>query len=422
MNGFAKISTGVDIPFFVYDSTDRTVGKTGLSSFTITAAKSGETSMSTITPTVTEQGSGWYFMTLTTTHTNTKGFMNFYITKTGGEIKPFSIQVVTDLPGDIVASVTGAVGSVTGAVGSVTGNVGGNVVGTVASVVGAVGSVTGLTASNLDAPISSRLAAGTHGIDDVYSAISGISVDLSPVQTVVDAIQERTDNLPDDPAATGDIPSASTIAIAVLEQTLEGHMPSGSNGEAIFIAATKPDPDNTSITAIKTAVVTDFIPSESIYTVLTSMQDDNSELKDTTEDISDSLGLIDQDNQLTIRGEIQSMHEDESSFESDVEGYFNDLTDDIGAIAAANFKRSTAVTAFTFPMKDESGIPLTGLTVTSQVSKDGATFTDCDNTATEIGRGFYKIDLTTNDMDAESWIFVASADGAKDTEYSGRLV
>lgn len=96
---------------------------------------------------------------------------------TGGTIT--TVTNLTNAPtnGDLTAtmktSVTTAATAATPTAAAVTGNVGGNVA-------GSVGSVTGLTASD------------------------------------VGAIKAKTDNLPASPAATSDIPSAATIATAVL--------------------------------------------------------------------------------------------------------------------------------------------------------------------------------------------------------------
>lgn len=49
---------------------------------------------------------------------------------------------------------------------------------------------------------------------------------------MIDAIKAKTDNLPAAPAATGDIPSAASIADAVWDEALAGHVAAGSAGEA----------------------------------------------------------------------------------------------------------------------------------------------------------------------------------------------
>ncbi len=151
LHNFLKQSTQVTITILMVDSSDHITGKTGLAAgLTITASKAGGAS-ATITPTVAEIDNsamkGVYSLVFTTTHTNTLGEFVINITATGADPATYWFQVSTYLPGEIVTSVSGAVGSVTGAVGSVTGNVGGNVTGSVGSVVGAVGSVTGAVGS-----------------------------------------------------------------------------------------------------------------------------------------------------------------------------------------------------------------------------------------------------------------------------------
>lgn len=49
---------------------------------------------------------------------------------------------------------------------------------------------------------------------------------------LIDAIKAKTDNLPAAPAATGEIPSAASIADAVWDEALAGHVAAGSAGEA----------------------------------------------------------------------------------------------------------------------------------------------------------------------------------------------
>lgn len=122
-------STSRNLSVLMVDSSDHVTGKTGLT-LTISASKDGG-AFATITPTVTELATGWYSIALTTTHTNTLGDLAFHITGTGADPTDIVRQVVADLPGATVSSVTGAVGSVTG-------NVGGNVVGSVASVTAGV--------------------------------------------------------------------------------------------------------------------------------------------------------------------------------------------------------------------------------------------------------------------------------------------
>jgi hypothetical protein len=117
-----KQSTARDIDVFMALSSDGKTGALG-KTLTVEAGKNGG-AFATITPTVTERAYGWYTLTLTTAHVNTLGDLKFHITAASCDPSDFVCQVVADLPGATVASVTG--------------NVGGNVVGSVNSVNNAV--------------------------------------------------------------------------------------------------------------------------------------------------------------------------------------------------------------------------------------------------------------------------------------------
>lgn len=74
----------------------------------------------------------------------------------------------------------------------------------------------------------------------------------------------------------------------------------------------------------------------------------------------------------------------------------------------------------TFPIFDADGDLVTGATgLDSEVSKDGGTFADCTNEATEIATssGIYYLDLTSTEMDADTVAIIVktSSSGAKTT-------
>lgn len=78
-----KQSTARNKLVFMCDSADHITGKTGLT-LTITASKDGG-AFGSITPTVTERGSGWYSLALTTSHTDTLGDLALHITGAGAD-------------------------------------------------------------------------------------------------------------------------------------------------------------------------------------------------------------------------------------------------------------------------------------------------------------------------------------------------
>lgn len=100
MSNLLKQSTARDVMVFLVDSADHITGKTGLT-LTITASKNGA-AFASISPTVTERGTGWYSLALTTSHTDTLGDLALHITATGADPADLVFTVVALLPGDAV--------------------------------------------------------------------------------------------------------------------------------------------------------------------------------------------------------------------------------------------------------------------------------------------------------------------------------
>lgn len=77
-------------------------------------------------------------------------------------------------------------------------------------------------------------------------------------------------------------------------------------------------------------------------------------------------------------------------------------------------QRNAAYNNWTFVMRQSSDhiTPATGLTVTVQVSIDGAAFTNATNSAAEVGGGLYKINLAAADLNGQMIALKYSAAGA----------
>ena len=86
---------------------------------------------------------------------------------------------------------------------------------------------------------------------DVASSTLATAANLATltgyVDTEVAAIKAKTDNLPASPAATGDIPTAATIADAVWDEATSGHSTAGTTGKALTDAAASGDPWGTAL-------------------------------------------------------------------------------------------------------------------------------------------------------------------------------
>ena len=205
-----KQSTARDIVVFMTDSSDHVSGKTGLT-LTITASKNAA-AFASISPTVTELATGWYKLALTASHTDTLGDLALHITATGADPTDTLMQVVALLPGEAVTLQADQAVNVTKWAGAATATddialksslaKGTDITGFNDLDAAGVRSAVGLASANLDTQLSA--------IDDY------IDSEIGTLQTTATAIKAKTDNLPASPAATGDIPSAATIATQVL--------------------------------------------------------------------------------------------------------------------------------------------------------------------------------------------------------------
>lgn len=95
-----KQSTARDKMIFMTDSADHVTGKTGLT-LTLTLSKNGG-AFTSISPTVTERGNGWYSLALTSSHTDTLGDFVVRATATGADAADIPWEVVAGLPGETV--------------------------------------------------------------------------------------------------------------------------------------------------------------------------------------------------------------------------------------------------------------------------------------------------------------------------------
>lgn len=90
------------------------------------------------------------------------------------------------------------------------------------------------------------------------------------------------------------------------------------------------------------------------------------------------------------------------------------LIDGIIADLPQRITKNTALAAFPFLMVDATDLvtPETGLTVTATRSLDGAAFGACANAVSEIGTGWYKIDLAAGDLNGNTVALKFTATGA----------
>jgi hypothetical protein len=113
-NAFAKevkVNTSSNVMVLLTEASDHITGMTGLT-LTVTESKNGGV-FADASPSVTEQGYGWYNLALTSTATNTVGDLVIHISASGADPGDLKIDVVTATSTDVY-NAEGSVTSISG--------------------------------------------------------------------------------------------------------------------------------------------------------------------------------------------------------------------------------------------------------------------------------------------------------------------
>jgi hypothetical protein len=252
-----KVSAAANVMVFMADSADHVTGKTGLT-LTITANKDGA-AFGSITPTVTERGSGWYNLALTSSHTDTLGDLAIHATGSGADPSDFVSRIVAVDKADAVRmGLTALPNAVAGANGGLPILSGTTLAYTVTTV------TTTTTATNLTnlptAPTDwiSAAAVSAAAVTKVQSGLSTYAgTDTAGTTSLLARLTSTRagylDNLSAGAVAlhadiTGlSIPTTSQNAAAVWDLATSGHTTSGTFGAAMAAAGGTGDPWSTTI-------------------------------------------------------------------------------------------------------------------------------------------------------------------------------
>lgn len=222
-------------------------------------------------------------------------------------------------------------------------------------------------------------------------ASSGGSTDLTPVQTVVNAIKAKTDNLPSDPA-------------------------SNTHVDTRLAASAYTAPDNTSVAAIKAK--TDNLPADPASNTHVDTRLASSDY--VAPDESSVLAAIaalpspSTPSQVTsaanaILAAVAALPE--PSTPSDVTAAQDAITTAIAAIPKNKPLKNQQLSNFEFMLFDSTGAPVTGKTPLIRRSIDGGALADCVNQPTEVGQGIYKVTIAAADLNGDVVAFRISATG-----------
>lgn len=201
-----KQSTARNVMVFMTDSADHITGKTGLT-LTITASKNGA-AFASITPTVTERGSGWYNLALTASHLDTLGDFALHVTGTGADPSDLAFEVIAYDPADSAGL---GLSRVDAAISTRALESGGNLATVLARVIGTIAAGThspqsGDAYARLGAPAGASIAA------DIATRLATAGY-TAPDNASITAIKAKTDNLPASPAAVGSAMNLAANAV-----------------------------------------------------------------------------------------------------------------------------------------------------------------------------------------------------------------
>lgn len=279
---------------------------------------------------------------------------------------------------------------------------------------GTVGAHSDNTAVYVDATDSPELlqvcfpdAAFATGVDEViltvYNPAEGWQRDLR-VELIDNTNKDIYDRLgaPAGASVSADIATVDGNVDSILVDTdeIQGKLPTNN----IMGSAVKTDKDD-EIDAIKAK--TDALPADPASetnvnaneTKIDAVQSDVTSILADTADMQPKLG--------TPAG--SDMSADIAAVKADTAA-IKTRTDNL----PEGVKKNAALNNFMFLMVDtvDGKTPKTGLTVSGQRSIDGAAFGALANAATEIGSGWYKVDLAASDLNGDTVALLFTASGA----------
>lgn len=353
--------------FLAVYNTDHITGATGLTVI-VRLSKAGA-AYAAAAGTVTAIGNGLYSVSLTTADTGTLGDLSFNCTGTNVDPTDFIDQIV-DFDFNIPVVITGTNSDKTGYTVSTNQDKGGYTLGSGVNV--------------------TQWASGT------TPAVNVTGVPLVDLKYTLGTISPATAGSVRADAVTGTVGSVTgavgsvTGAVGSVTGNVSGNV-TGSVGSVLtsVITGTNLDKTGYSLSSSQTFNTTGSI----------------------TGNLSGSVG--------SVTGAVGSVTGSVGSvLGSVITGTNADKTGYSLSAGQFQVKKNTALNNFMFLMLDSADhvTPKTGLTITSQVSIDGAAFGSTANSASEIGSGIYKINFANTDTNGTTLMFKFNSTGA-DTRY-----
>ena len=382
--------------FKMIDSTDHISKKTGLTC-TVNLSKAGA-AFGAAGGTVTEVANGWYKCALTTTDTNTLGDLAYYITATGADDTDFVDTVSVRLIDDAAFPATSGRSMVVDASGLVDAN---------AVKVGPTGSGTAQTARDIGASVLLSAGTGTGQLDFTSGVVKANATQILggtiPAVTTTGVPKVDVQNWTGTAVTTPDTAGSPKVTVTAGSGAGQLDFTSGvvKANATQWLGGTIPAVNVTGVPLVDLKYTLGTISPATAGSVRADA---------VTGAVGSVTGAVG-----SVTGAVGSVT---GNVGGNVVGSVASVTAAVTLAASQLFiKKNTALANFPFYMVDSSDhfSPKTGLTITAQRSIDGAAFANCANSASEIGNGWYVINLAAADLNGTNIAFKFTSGGADNT-------
>ncbi|KKL64803.1 hypothetical protein LCGC14_2161300, partial [marine sediment metagenome] len=268
-------------------------------------------------------------------------------------------------------------------------------------------------------PVASRANMTTEVVDDTVLAniMTKVDGDTSDFVVTTDSLQAIRDKLTDIETDTDEIGTGG----AGLDDL--GGMSTAMKAEA-QVEANDALIANNLDHLMKTAVnsnadMTTEVTDGTVLSNIMTKGSDTSDFSVATDSLEGSRdAIVAQDTTTNVAAILVDTGTTLEAHLTDIKGtaFVKDTNSLVNLAGTPGIEKNVALSAFMFTMVDvtDGYTPETGLTVTAQISKDGAAFVAANNSVSEISAGWYKIDFDQAEMNYDTLAWRFSATGCRD--------
>lgn len=228
-------------------------------------------------------------------------------------------------------------------------------------------------------------------LDNATDGLGALKALIDTLDTVADAIKVVTDSLTD----------LATLVDAVWDEDVDtSHQTAGTSGKKLDDAGAAADPWATAIPGAYGAGTAGKIVGDNVNAPIATVDTVADAIKAVTDNLPNSGALT------AITGYVDILDHATNGL-ANIKSLIDTLDTVVDAIKAKTDNQPAGIPkgveftlVFLMKLSSDHVLPAIGKTLTTQISKDGGSFTGTSNSASEIGFGFYKIVLTATEMNA----------------------